>query len=176
MRSRKRGKKYTTSRRLSRGAAQDAALNERVDGLRRMFLSSDCHNVMPVSCCCEEFLRRRSISENCRQQTQGCCNDGSQMAAEASFFHSAAPLLAPNWGGKGCGFRTIFIGCDRSALISCTDILITLTSGVRPFKTTQKKQRQANFILRGPSKRNEDVNRNFHLGFPRAERHHYPSA
>lgn len=37
------------ARRLSGGAAQDAALNERVGGLRRMLLCRDCHNVMPVS-------------------------------------------------------------------------------------------------------------------------------
>lgn len=64
------GKKHTVSRRLSRGAVQDAALNEWVDSLRRMFLRSDCHNVMPVSGCSEEFPRRRSISENCRQQVR----------------------------------------------------------------------------------------------------------
>lgn len=43
------------SRRLSGGAAQDAALIERVGGLRRMLLCRDCHNVMPVSRCSEEF-------------------------------------------------------------------------------------------------------------------------
>lgn len=136
------------SRRLSRGAPQDAALNEWADGLRRMFLCSDCHNVMPVSCCCEEFLRRRSISEKLPTTGAGMVQWWSPNGRWSLLFHSAAPLLASNWGWKGCGLRTILIGSDRSALISCTDILITLTSGVRPFKTT-KKTKAGKFYFAG---------------------------
>lgn len=50
--------------------------------------------------------------------------------------------------------RTTSIGGDRSASISCTDILITPAVGVRPFKTTTKKKTKAGrFYLRSPSKK-----------------------
>lgn len=92
----------TTSGRLSRGAAQDAALNEQVGGRRRTLLRGDCHNVMPVSRCSKEFLAD-SPSANTDNNR---CKDGAlgapRTAAEPCLFtvlHNYYPLVGVERGG-----------------------------------------------------------------------------
>lgn len=65
----------------------------------------------------------------------------------------SAAVVKPNCSGKLCAFGATWIGSDKSTLISCTDNLITLTFGVRPFKTT-KKTEAGKFYFVGPLEKN----------------------
>lgn len=90
------------SRRLSRGAAQDAALNERVGGLRRMLLCRDCHNVMPVSRCSEEFSEDAASANTADNRCRDGAIRGPRTVAEPSLFtvlHDYQPLIGVERGG-----------------------------------------------------------------------------